>query len=278
MSNEITLHESIESSNLGFLRVNSISEAMQVGEMIKQSGFAPPKMTVIDIVLAIQMGLELGLKPLQALQNISVVNGRPSLWGDGMIALCKQHPDWEWAQETFDSVTQTAKCVIKRRGQPEVIQEYSVEKAKRANLWGKAGPWQQYPERMLQLRARGFALRDAFPDALKGLISTEEARDYPAREDLSKEKAYTVEAHSVPVDHVNEESLKILLGYMAAHETSQDIIKKWLDITRVEKLRDLPEAFVQKLIKRFMEKEEQLMHIELEQNQQDRDYLDEHGH
>jgi hypothetical protein len=33
---------------------------------------------------------------------------------------------------------------------------------------------------MLQMRARGFALRDAFPDALKGLITTEEAADYPS--------------------------------------------------------------------------------------------------
>jgi hypothetical protein len=32
---------------------------------------------------------------------------------------------------------------------------------------------------MLQMRARGFALRDAYPDVLKGLISVEEAQDYP---------------------------------------------------------------------------------------------------
>jgi hypothetical protein len=35
---------------------------------------------------------------------------------------------------------------------------------------------------MLQLRARGFALRDAFPDVLKGLVTAEEAQDYPANE------------------------------------------------------------------------------------------------
>jgi len=31
----------------------------------------------------------------------------------------------------------------------------------------------------LQMRARGFALRDAFPDVLKGLLSAEEAGDIP---------------------------------------------------------------------------------------------------
>ena len=51
--------------------------------------------------------------------------------------------------------------------------------AKRAGLAGKSGPWTQYPRRMLQMRARGFALRDAFPDLLRGLVTAEEAMDYP---------------------------------------------------------------------------------------------------
>jgi hypothetical protein len=53
-----------------------------------------------------------------------------------------------------------------------------VAEAKKAGLWGKQGPWTQYPRRMLQMRARGFALRDAFPDVLRGLVTAEEAADY----------------------------------------------------------------------------------------------------
>jgi hypothetical protein len=60
-----------------------------------------------------------------------------------------------------------------------VVAKFSVEDAKRAGLWGKQGPWSAYPKRMMQMRARGFALRDAFPDVLKGLITAEEAQDYP---------------------------------------------------------------------------------------------------
>jgi hypothetical protein len=40
---------------------------------------------------------------------------------------------------------------------------------------------------MLQLRARGFALRDAFPDVLKGLITAEEAQDYPKPEPVARQ-------------------------------------------------------------------------------------------
>jgi hypothetical protein len=74
----------------------------------------------------------------------------------------------------------TAYCEAKRRGyERPTLTSFSVADAKKAGLWGKSGPWTQYPKRMLQLRARGFALRDAFPDVLKGLVTAEEAQDYP---------------------------------------------------------------------------------------------------
>ena len=55
-----------------------------------------------------------------------------------------------------------------------------MEDAKRAGLYGKQGPWQQYPKRMLQMRARAWALRDVFPDVLRGVHVAEEAQDLPA--------------------------------------------------------------------------------------------------
>jgi hypothetical protein len=74
----------------------------------------------------------------------------------------------------------TAVCEAKRRGYPApTVSRFSMADAKRAGLAGKSGPWSQYPERMLALRARGFALRNAFADALRGLITAEEAQDYP---------------------------------------------------------------------------------------------------
>ena len=66
-----------------------------------------------------------------------------------------------------------------RRGQPPERRTFSVADAKRAKLWFKAGPWTTYPDRMPQMRARGFAIRDTFPDALRGVITAEEAQDHP---------------------------------------------------------------------------------------------------
>jgi len=159
-----------------------------------------------NIMLAVQMGSELGLAPMQAIQNIAVINGRPAVWGDAMLALVKVHPEFEDIQETIEGSgdQRVAVCRVKRRGQIPVVTRFSIDHAKQVGLLGKPGPWQQYLERMLQMRARGFALRDAFPDALKGLISAEEAYDSPRpapSSAISDAKAATVspsEAHPTP--------------------------------------------------------------------------------
>jgi hypothetical protein len=162
----------------------TITEAMEFSKMLADSTMVPrayqgkPQ----DIMVCVQWGYEIGLAPMQALQNIAVINGKPSVYGDAAMALVQASAVCEDVQEYFEgegTPNPIAVCVAKRRGRKEVVAKFSVEDAKRAGLWGKAGPWQAYPKRMMQMRARGFALRDAFPDVLKGLITAEEAQDYP---------------------------------------------------------------------------------------------------
>jgi hypothetical protein len=134
------------------------------------------------IFLAIQMGAEVGLTPMQAIQNIAVINGRPSLWGDAVLAIVQAHKDYEWHAEKFEGEGQAraAVCTIKRRNQPEYTVRFSMADAIKAGLTNKKDtPWQTYPDRMLQMRARSWALRDKFADALKGIGVAEEIQDYP---------------------------------------------------------------------------------------------------
>lgn len=165
----------------------TITEAIQFSEMLAKSAMVPKQYQgkPEDIMVAVQWGYEIGLAPLQALQNISVINGKPSVYGDAAMALVQASPVCEGVDEYIEgegTPNPIAVCVAKRKGRNPVIARFSVEDAKRAGLWGKQGPWQAYPKRMLQMRARGFALRDAFPDVLKGLITAEEAQDYPAED------------------------------------------------------------------------------------------------
>jgi len=175
----------LTTSNQGFAPV-TLDEAMRFSEMLAKSQMVPKAYQgrPEDVLVAVQWGKELGLAPLQALQNIACINGKPSVYGDAAMALVQASPVCEGVDEHFEGEEGTGKytavCIAKRKGRNPVIARFSVEDAKRAGLWGKAGPWQAYPKRMLQMRARGFALRDAYPDVLKGLITAEEAADYPA--------------------------------------------------------------------------------------------------
>ena len=169
------------------LALQTVADAMQFGKMVADSDFAPKDFRgkPASCVLAIQAGAEIGLSPMQALQSIAVVNGRPSVYGDAALAVAKASPVCEYVTETIEGEgdAMVAVCEAKRRGYPSAtVVRFSVADAKKASLWGKSGPWSSYPRRMLQMRARGFALRDAFPDVLKGLVTAEEAQDYPTTE------------------------------------------------------------------------------------------------
>ena len=162
----------------------TITEAIQFSEMLASSAMVPKAYQgkPQDIMVCVQWGYEIGLAPMQALQNIAVINGKPSVYGDAAMALVQASPVCEDVEEYFEAEgtpNPVAVCVAKRKGRKPVVAKFSVEDAKRAGLWGKQGPWSAYPKRMMQMRARGFALRDAFPDVLKGLITAEEAQDYP---------------------------------------------------------------------------------------------------
>ena len=162
----------------------TVSEAMEFSKMLADSSMVPKAFQGKpgDIMVCVQWGAELGLAPLQAMQNISVINGKPSVWGDALIAMVQASPICDDVEEYFEgegTANPVAVCIAHRKGRKPVTAKFSVEDARRAGLWGKQGPWTQYPKRMLQMRARGFALRDAFPDVLKGMITVEEAQDYP---------------------------------------------------------------------------------------------------
>lgn len=155
-----------------------IDQVWRFATLVAKSGMAPRDMQKAEtITVAIMHGLEVGLPPLMALQRIAVINGRPSIWGDGAMGLVRASGLCEFVYEavTGEGDRMIGVCRVKRKGEKEQIERtFSVEDAKKAGLWGKQGPWQQYPKRMLQMRARAFALRDLFADVLGGLYIAEE--------------------------------------------------------------------------------------------------------
>jgi hypothetical protein len=147
-------------------------------DMLAKSDLVPKdyKDKPANVMVAIQCGAEIGLSAMQAIQNIAVINGRPSLWGDAPLGLVQGSGKLEWIKETADG--ETAICETKRRGYPQSHKTtFSQADAVKMGLAGKPGPWSQVPGRMRQLRARAFNLRDQFADVLKGVSVAEEVMD-----------------------------------------------------------------------------------------------------
>jgi hypothetical protein len=169
------------------LSPSNLNEAMQLAELMAGSEMVPKdfKGKPGNVLVAVQMGAEVGLAPMQAIQNIAVINGRPSLWGDAVKAIILSSPLCEKFEESFNEQTMTASTTIKRKGHAEVTTSFSQADAELAGLWNKSGPWTQYPKRMLKMRSRGFAARDEFADVLKGLSVAEEQEDIVREKDIT---------------------------------------------------------------------------------------------
>jgi hypothetical protein len=171
----------------------TLEEAFRFAQLVVQAGLAPSSYETNGapdpqkVVIGILTSLELGVPPLQGLTGIAIINNRATVWGDLAVALIQAKGlirDHEVIESgTFPNDDYTVTCRYWRVGQTKPYEgKFSIAQAKKANLWMNASkkPWVSYPQRMLHARARAYALRDGFSDALKGLAIAEEIQDLPA--------------------------------------------------------------------------------------------------
>lgn len=171
------------------IEIRTFDDAARFAKVVFDSGLAPKGFDRPQAVMvALQAGMEVGLPPMQAIQSVAVVNGRPCMWGDAIPALL-------WAagfdiEETMSEDGTVATCTITRPNGRKVTRTFSVNDAKAAGLLDKTGPWKQYRPRMQQMRARSWACRDGAADVLRGMILREEAEDIgpAAARDITPER------------------------------------------------------------------------------------------
>lgn len=184
MSNENTLQVVPQTFSLA---PRTLTEAMDFAKMMADSELVPKSFRGKpgDVLIAVQMGNEVGLQPMAAIQNIAVINGKPGIYGDAGKAILLaagciiEEDDIEIVKKTG-----RARCKVTRGNRPPVERTYCIDNAKTAGLWNKEGPWRTNPERQMAWRAFWFAARDAASDLLKGLGGAEELADYNAPRDM----------------------------------------------------------------------------------------------
>ena len=166
-------------------QLQTLDDYWTLANSIVGAGMSPmlkngARMSAAQVMIAMQLGAEVGLPPMTSLKNVAVINNRPTLWGDAMLALIYRSGELEEFEEGVqgEGDKRYGFCTMKRRGMKARTSRFSVADAKTAGLWGKSGPWQTYPDRMLVMRSRGFTSRDVFPDKLGGFLMAEEVMDY----------------------------------------------------------------------------------------------------
>lgn len=176
----MTDNKELQMLDESYLSQTNFEHYFRVANMMSKTDLVPKQYRgkPQDILVAMEYGRTLGIGPMQAIQNIASINGKPAAYGDLLLAVCTGRPDFEnMKEEYFGEPVAGCRCTIKRKGRDAVTAEFTVEQAKKAGLWGKPGPWSQYPERMLKMRARAFAIRDVYADALMGVCDRYEAED-----------------------------------------------------------------------------------------------------
>jgi hypothetical protein len=141
-------------------------------KVLIQGGFLPTSIKTEAQALTVMMqGRELGIGPMAALGNINVIQGKPTVSPQLMIALINRSGELEDMKVTNDAAICTV--VMKRRGRTPVSTSFSQADADALGLANKDN-WRKQAKTMRQWRAIAACARVAFPDVILGLYTPDE--------------------------------------------------------------------------------------------------------
>lgn len=217
-----------------YLTPDTEEKARDIAKWICNSNLCPLQYRgkEADGFIAIAMGWSLGIPPLQSLQNISVINGTPSIWGDGARSIVMSHRDFvdieNWFEGKIEDGTLINYCKITRKGMTPHIASFSMQDAVRAGLITKE-IYKKYLPDMLFRRSSARAYSALFSDSLKGLVVEDVANDYVIKD-----------VKEVNINSTDSKILELINNeYEGEVNTKNDSI---LDIiNRIEKVNDLKE-------------------------------------
>lgn len=174
--------------------LSSWRDAWSIAQRVALTPFAPKGLkTPESVMAAILFGSELGLGPMQALQNIHVVEGKTACSAELMRAMVAR------AGHKIEVLEQT-NAIVKLKGTRadngvEAVTAWTIDDARTAGLLGKDN-WKKYPRGMLLARATSELCRLLFPDIVLGLGYTPEELG-----DVEAASAPLVDPLSGPIDN-----------------------------------------------------------------------------
>ena len=172
-------------ANRGVVQLSTLDDVARLAKIAADSGLARVR-TPAECAVILMTGAELGLSPMQSLRGIYVVEGRPTLAADTMVAVIRRSGVcalWRTVESTAERCTIEAKRTDDERTQSKT---WTIADATRAGLAG-TNIWKAYPAQMLRHRCAADLARELFSDVVLGLYDPEEIDsatydDAPAQE------------------------------------------------------------------------------------------------
>ena len=171
-------------SNNTALQLSQAGTTMNDWQMIREqaavlvtTGFLPKSITSPEQAMAIILtGRELGIGPMAALQGIDVIQGKPSISPQLMLAMVNGTGQVEdiKVETGIDGATVT----VKRKGRSAYTTTFGPKEARAMALDGKDN-YKKQPAVMYQWRAIGANLRVTFPDVIKGMYTMHDSDGTP---------------------------------------------------------------------------------------------------
>ncbi len=190
----------------------SIEDLERLSVIVFKAGPPPGHGCHQSVAMAIAFGLEIGLLPIQAVASVSVVNGKPSLYGDAALGLLQASPFCSELEHGLDGEgdDRVGWMRTQRKGEDKAREtRFSVADAVTAQLWSKKGPWQTYPNRMLVWKAVSFHMKDWWADVLRGLSIHEDlAAEMEARSEARQREQPAIETDKPAVVRVESEAAR----------------------------------------------------------------------
>ncbi|MFZ4397663.1 MAG: hypothetical protein ACOYOU_18790 [Kiritimatiellia bacterium] len=251
-----------------------IPAMMGMSELLIKSGFLPATIkTPAQAVAIVLTGRELGIPTMQALRQINVVQGKPTISPELMLCLAYQRiPGFIF--EVTESTAERCACTFKRPNHPVHEQTFTMADAKGMGLAGKDN-WIKQPAVMLRWRCISAGLRLVAPDAIAGTYTPEEMMpDGRADVDtglgqelpeslppaIPKKKQGIIHAPVVPLHAIQNSELILSLRGMQRDATEFCQAKNWIPspigtladlddskrsaiMTRLSEFRDAVEAW-----------------------------------
>lgn len=210
MNDKNELMDQVQQNQLAtFTTLDNFKEIYDIGKMFASSTLVPKAYQgqSMDCTIAVDMANRMGVSPMMVMQNLYVVQGKPSWSGQACRTLIDASGQFKDTKHVYvgERGTDSWGCYLQgiRVSDGELVKgpEVTIQMAKDEGWYGKTGSkWKTMPELMLAYRASAFFARVHIPNALMGVAVEGEVEDVTGKRE--KQSVPDVFTESEVIDNV----------------------------------------------------------------------------